>query len=160
VVSESSAHRRRRRNPENPEREPYAGSQAKRHKNRSKPLECCVSCQLMEGTPPPQPPPTAFGTAATGASVSFSDAETHYTILLAYFKDLVRWTGAALGLILAAGSLLFYSNLKDVRQDAMEQAQRVATEESREAVKKAFDEEHVKRLVEDVAKEKITAVTR
>lgn len=54
---------------------------------------------------------------------------------------------------------LFYSNLRDIRKDAKDEATRVATDESRDAVKRAFEEEHVKKLVEDVAKEKISAVT-
>lgn len=59
--------------------------------------------------------------------------------------------------VIAGG--LFYKDLNDARADAKDQAARIATEASRDAVKKAFEEEHVKKLVEDVAKEKISAVT-
>jgi len=87
--------------------------------------------------------------------VSFVDAEKHYRELLSFFKNLVWVAG---GLFVIAGGL-FYSNLRDIRKDAKDEAIRVATDESRDAVKKAFEEEHVKKLVEDVAKEKISAVT-
>jgi len=108
---------------------------------------------------PPHPPQPPAAPPPTPPSPSFADAEAHYTHLLAYFKHLVWLTSAALGLIIAAAGILFYSNLRDVRQDAKEQAQRVATDESQKAVKTAFDEKNVTELVEKVAKEKVTAVT-
>lgn len=92
-----------------------------------------------------------------------SDAEAHYVNLLAYFKHLVWLTGAALTIVVIVGGYFFHSNLqdslRDVRENAKSEAIRVATEESREAVGKAFEEEHVRKLVEEVAKGKIAAVT-
>jgi hypothetical protein len=100
-------------------------------------------------TPPPTPP--------------FSDAEAHYTNLLAYFQHLVWLTGGALGVVVLVGGYLFHSNLQDNLRDASENAKReatrVATEESQKAVKTAFDEKNVNALIEQVAKEKVSAVT-
>jgi hypothetical protein len=116
--------------------------------------------------PPPQPPqpPAALPPAAPpSAQVARSDAEDHYTSLLAYFKHLVWLTGGALGVVILVAGYLFHSNLQDslriVRQDAKGEATRVATEESEKAVKTAFDEKNVKELIEKVAKEKVGAVT-
>lgn len=68
-------------------------------------------------------------------------------------------TGIALGIVVVVGGYLFHSNLQDNLRDVKDNASRTAIDESRDAVRKAFDEEHVKKLVEDIAKEKIGAVT-
>lgn len=95
----------------------------------------------------PAPPPTP------------SDAETHFTNLLSYFKHLVWLTGGALTVVFGVAGVLLVSNLRDARQDAKEQATRVATDEAKTAVKNAFDEKHINDLILEAAKEKVGTVT-
>jgi len=101
---------------------------------------------------PPQPPSLPLSSQA-------ADAESHYKSLLEYFKNLMWLTGLMLALIIAVGGFFFWTNLRDVRQDAKEQARQVATAEAEKGVKQAFDEKNVNELIQKVAREKINAVT-
>jgi len=88
-----------------------------------------------------------------------AEAETHFTNLLAYFKHLVWLTTGAVTVIVVIAGALLVSNLRDVRQDAKEQASRVATDEAKKAVSTAFDEKHINDLILKAAKEKVGTVT-
>ena len=90
---------------------------------------------------------------------SGSDSETHFKNLLDYFKHLVWLTTGAVGIIVAVASYFLFSNLRDVRQDAKEQATRVATDEAKTAVKNAFDEKNINDLILKAAKEKVGTVS-
>jgi hypothetical protein len=119
------------------------------------------------GTPPvppssETPPPPSLPTprlASLASQVAWSDAEAHYTSLLALFKNLMWLIGI---LVIVAGALagaLLSGNLRDVREDARREATRVAVEEAERGVRTSFDEKNVSALVERVAKEKVDAVT-
>lgn len=93
-------------------------------------------------------------------------AEAEYKSLLSLFKNLVWISGIGLSIItvaatalVAIGSYFFWANLRDVRQDAKEQAAHIATAEAERGVKQAFDEKNINELVQKVAREKINAVT-
>jgi hypothetical protein len=108
-------------------------------------------------TQPPVPPPAQPQAAR-------SDAEAHYTNLLAYFKHLVWLTGIALGVVILVAGYLFHSNLqdnlRDVRQDAKGEATRVATEEAEKGVKTVLSGTNMNELVQKVAREGVAeAVT-
>lgn len=108
----------------------------------------------MGANPDPQPavPPTL-------PALTPAEAETHYTNLLAYFRHLVSLTTGAVAVVIAIAGFLLYSNLRDVRQDARDQASRVATDEAKTAVKNAFDEKNINDLILKAAKEKVGIVT-
>jgi hypothetical protein len=92
-------------------------------------------------------------------SVPTSDAENHFKSLLEYFKHLVWLTSAAVGIIVAVASYFLFSNLRDVRKEAKEEATRVATDEAKLAVKNAFDEKNINDLILRAAKDKVGTVT-
>src|SRR6266851_8046164 len=108
------------------------------------------------GTPPTPPNPVqpAVLDQQPPPVSTRSDAEMHFTNLLGYFKHLVWITTAAVTVILGAAVYFLASNLRDVRQDAREQATRVATEESKTAVRKTFDEKNINDLIHKAAIDK------
>jgi hypothetical protein len=105
-----------------------------------------------------------MGSDGVTPQVARSDAEAHYTNLLAYFKHLVWLTGGALGLVVLVAGYLFHSNLqdslRDVRQDAKAEATQVAREEAERGVKAVLSGTDMKELVQRVAQEGVAeAVT-
>jgi len=68
-------------------------------------------------------------------------------------------TGGFVTVLVAAAGFLFYSNLKDIREDAKQEATRVATVESKAAVEKAFDEKNINDQIQKAAQQKIAAIT-
>jgi hypothetical protein len=112
------------------------------------------------GSNPVQPPiPSEQQLDLSRLQNELQVAKSHYCELLQYFKHLVWLTGGAVALVVAVAGVLLYSNMRDVRQDAREQATHVATAEAERGVKQAFDEKNVNELVQKVAREKINAVT-
>jgi hypothetical protein len=85
--------------------------------------------------------------------------QAEYTNLVGYFKHLVWLTGGFVTVMVAVAGFLFYSNLKDIREDAKQEATRVATVESKAAVEKAFEEKNINDQIQKAAQQKIGAIT-
>jgi len=81
------------------------------------------------------------------------------TDLVGYFKYLVWLTFGALTIVLVAGGVIFYSNMHDLRTDVIEKATQIATNESHNAVKTAFDEKNITQQIQKAAQEKIGTIT-
>ncbi len=107
----------------------------------------------------PVPPQPALPVPPLAPSSTPTEAELHFTNLLAYFKHLVWLTSGCVTVIVAVTGFFLFSNLRDVRQDAKEQASRVATTEAETAVKNAFDEKNINALILKAAKDKVGTVT-
>lgn len=112
-------------------------------------------------TPPPTPPPTQPLPPPLP-----SGAEAEYKSLVSTFKNLVWVTGIGLSIItlaatvlVAIGSYFFWANLRDVRQDAREQAGHAATEEAHKKVSEAFEEKNLKAVIQQEAERQVKAVT-
>src|SRR5271170_6408703 len=88
-----------------------------------------------------------------------SDGQSEYDHLLSYFKHLVWLTGGALSVVVAAAGILFYSNLRDVREDAKQEATRVAARAANDSVRDAFNEKNVNDMILSAANEKVGRVT-
>jgi hypothetical protein len=87
-------------------------------------------------------------------------SEAHeYDRLFSYFKYLVTITLGSITIILAAAGVLFYSNIKDVREDARQEATRVATAEAKARVAQAFDEKNINAMILQAAQDKVGTVT-
>jgi hypothetical protein len=86
-------------------------------------------------------------------------SQVEYDHLLSFFKYLVTLTIAVLGLCIGIGAYLFHSNMKDVREDAKEEATRVATSEAKARVTEAFDEKHINSMILAAAQEKVGQIT-
>ena len=89
---------------------------------------------------PPSPPLNSSAIAPSGAQVE-------YEHLISYFKYLVMITASALTLIIGVGGALFYRSLKDVRDDATQEATRVATAEAKNRVSDAFEEKNINAMI-------------
>jgi hypothetical protein len=85
--------------------------------------------------------------------------QAEYTNLLGYFKHLVWLTGIFVTIAVGLSTFLFHSNLKDVREDAKQEATRVATVESKAAVEKAFEDKNINAQIQKAAQEKIGTIT-
>src|SRR5713101_8189272 len=92
-------------------------------------------------------------------SKQVSSSQSEYEHLLSYFKYLVTLTTVVVGLLVAAGAYLFHSNMKDVREDARQEANRVATSEAQSRVKEAFDEKNINVMILTAAQQKVGTVT-
>jgi hypothetical protein len=88
-----------------------------------------------------------------------SPSQFEYDHLLSYFKDLVKLTTTAISVLIIAGGVLFYSNMKDVREDAKQEATRVATSEAKAAVAEAFNEKNINGLFLSAAQQKVGTIT-
>jgi hypothetical protein len=85
--------------------------------------------------------------------------QAEYTNLVGYFKHLVWITGGFVTVLIGLAGFLFYSNLKDVREDAKQEATRVATSQSKAAVEKAFEDKNINAQIQKAAEEKIGTIT-
>jgi len=92
--------------------------------------------------------------------------QAEYTNLVGYFKHLVWLAGGfatfvftTAGALVALAGFLFYSSLKDVREDAKQAAIRVATSESKAAVDKAFEDKNINDQIQKAAQLKIGTIT-
>jgi hypothetical protein len=88
-----------------------------------------------------------------------TEPHLEYDRLLSYFKYLVAITGTFITVILVAAGALFYSNMRDVRADAKDEANRVATAEAKARVAQAFDEKNINTLILQAAQDKVGTVT-
>lgn len=86
-------------------------------------------------------------------------SQVEYDHLLSFFKYLVTLTTVVLGVCIAIGAYLFHSNMKDVREDAKEEATRVATSEAKARVTEAFDEKNIDTMILQAAQDKVGQVT-
>jgi hypothetical protein len=93
------------------------------------------------------------------ASHPAASPQAEYDHLLSYFKYLVTLTTVALGLLIAIGAYLFHSNMKDVREDAKQEATRVATSEAKAGVAEAFDEKNINATILLAAQQEVGKVT-
>jgi hypothetical protein len=93
--------------------------------------------------PPPQKPPS----------------QLEYEHLLSAFKYLVTLSTAFISLIIGVGAYLFHTNMKEVRDDAKQEATRVATAEAKASVAEAFDEKNIKAMILVAAQQKIGTIT-
>jgi hypothetical protein len=82
-----------------------------------------------------------------------------YEHLTSYFKYLVKITLGAMAIILTTASIVFYSNMRDVRADAKDEATRVATAEAKARVAEAFDDKNVNAMILKAATDKIGTIT-
>ncbi len=87
------------------------------------------------------------------------DVGAEYDRLLSFFKYLVTLTVLFLGLMVTAVGILFYSNLKAVREDAKEEATRTATKEAQTRVSQAFEEKNLNAMILKAAQEKVGTIT-
>jgi hypothetical protein len=108
--------------------------------------------------PSPQllPPPVKID---TGEINKADPAGAEYRHVLSFFKYLVTLTTTAITILLAIGAFLFYSNLREVREDAKQEATRVATVEARERVAIAFDEKNINAMILSAAEKKVGSIT-
>ena len=88
-----------------------------------------------------------------------SSAQLEYDRLIAYFKLLITVTGSVLGVIVIVAGALLYTNLKDAREDARQEATRVATTEAKARVAEAFDEKNINAMILQAAQDKVGTVT-
>jgi len=88
-----------------------------------------------------------------------SPPQLEYEHLLSYFKYLVTLSTAFLSLIIALGAYLFRSNMKDVRDDAKQEATRVAMTEAKASVAQAFDEKNINAMILLAAQQKVGTIT-
>ena len=88
-----------------------------------------------------------------------SNSESEYSHLVSYFKYLVTITGGVLAVAIGAASFLFYSNLRDARQDAKQAATDIATAQAKASVTQAFDEKNINAMILLAAEQKVGTVT-
>ncbi len=86
-------------------------------------------------------------------------ARAEYRHVLSFFKYLVTLTTTAITILLAIGAFLFYSNLREVREDAKQEATRVATIQAKEQVAIAFDEKNINAMILSAAEKKVGTIT-
>jgi hypothetical protein len=86
-------------------------------------------------------------------------SQAEYDHLLSYFKYLVTISVAFLTILIGAGTYMFHSNMKDVRDGAKGEATRVATSEAKIAVAQAFDEKNINAMILSTAQRKIETMT-
>jgi hypothetical protein len=108
---------------------------------------------------PPSAAPSGQAAQNAGPANQSDAAGSEFKNLLSYFKYLVTLTMGAIGVMIAVAGFLFYSNLKDVREEAKQQATRVATAEAKSAVAQAFEEKHINELILIAAQNKVGAVS-
>jgi len=82
-----------------------------------------------------------------------------YDHLLSYFKYLVTLTTVVIGLLIAVGAWIFHSSMKDVREDAKQEATRVAAVEAKARVTEAFAEKNINAMILSAAQEKVGTIT-
>jgi len=119
-----------------------------------------AACMGTNPVPPPTTPP--LPPVPPQATTAPLGAEAEYKSLLSLFKNLVWISGIGLSVItlaasglVAIGSYFFWANMRDVRQDAKEQAERVAKDESQKRVTQAFDEKNIQAMILKAAQEKV-----
>jgi H+/gluconate symporter-like permease len=88
-----------------------------------------------------------------------SSPQIEYQSLLSYFKYLVALSGIFVAVVVTVGGYMFHSNLKDVREDAKQEATRVATTEAKNRVTEAFEEKNINALILAAAKDKVGTIT-
>lgn len=88
-----------------------------------------------------------------------SGSQAEYDHLLSFFKYLVTLTTIVLGLVIAIGAYLFHSSMKDVREDAKQEATRVATYEAKARVAAAFDDKNINAMILVAAQQQIGKIT-
>ena len=104
-----------------------------------------------------------------------ADSEGEYRHLISYFKYLVTVTLTALGIIIAAGSALFYKNMSDVSgaakaaidstKDAASReiskiqtdASQIARTEAQKSIDEAFAKGNVQSMIERTTRERVNA---
>jgi hypothetical protein len=107
------------------------------------------------GTQPPIPPllpsPVTSVTPIPPDAVPIrTQAEIEYRDLSNYFKYLISITGTVLGILVAAAGILFYTNLRDARKDAVDSA----TNEAHKAVAAALEVPAMQKIIdEEVSKQ-------
>src|SRR5438445_1927274 len=112
---------------------------------------------MAETVPPANVPPTAAPPPVP--TVPPNSAQIEYDRILSYFKYMVTLSGICITVIAAVAGGLLYSNVKDVREDARQEATRVATTEARNRVAEAFDDKHVNGMILQAATDKIGTIT-
>jgi hypothetical protein len=115
----------------------------------------------MEEPIQPDPPPAVAPQAPEPRSVQnpTPSSNIEYDRLISFFKLLVWLTAGFITICLSTAGVLFYSNMKDVREEAKVEASRVATTEARDAVVRAFDEKNINALILKAATDKVGTVT-
>jgi hypothetical protein len=88
-----------------------------------------------------------------------SSSQLEYQSLLSYFKYLVTLSGIFVAVAIGIGSYMFHSSMKDVREDAKQEATRVATAEARTRVTEAFEEKNINDLILSAARDKVGTIT-
>jgi len=109
--------------------------------------------------PSQQPIPTQPVAPAGRVATPLDGPRSEYEHVLSYFKYLVTLSTAFLSLIIGLGAYLFHSNMKEVREDAMQEATRVATAEAKAGVAKAFDEKNIDAMILSAAQQKVGTIT-
>lgn len=84
---------------------------------------------------------------------------SEYDKVLSFFKYLVGLATGFFGLLLTVTGLFFYSNMKDVREEAKSEATRVATTEAKARVTEAFDQKNINAMILSAAQEKVGTIT-
>jgi hypothetical protein len=72
---------------------------------------------------------------------------------------LVTLTVIFIGLAARAATWFLASNIKDVREDARQEANRVATAEAKNRVAEAFNEKNINQMILQAAQDKVGTVT-
>jgi hypothetical protein len=98
-------------------------------------------------------------TESSHSGHSANAGHVEYDRLFSYFRYLVAITIGSITIILTAAGIFFYSNLRDVRADAKEEANRVATAEAKARVAEAFNEKNVNQMILQAAQDKVGTVT-
>jgi hypothetical protein len=105
---------------------------------------------------PPATPPVAIPIVPPNPGPR---SQVEYEQLFSYFRYLVTITVGAITLILGTAGVLFYSNMKDVRIDAKDEANRVAATEAKNRVDQAFDDKNINAMILKAATDKIGTIT-
>jgi hypothetical protein len=95
----------------------------------------------------------------TNPSNTVAGSQAEYEHLLSYFKSLVTLTTIFITLFAGLGAYLFHSNMKDVREDAKQEATSVATSEAKAAVVEAFNEKNINAMILSAAQQKVGTIT-
>jgi hypothetical protein len=88
-----------------------------------------------------------------------SGSQSEYDHLLSFFKHLVTLATAFIGFLVAVTSVLYFSSRKDIREDAKQEATRVATLEAKARVIEQFDEKNINAMILSAAQQKVGTVT-
>lgn len=86
-------------------------------------------------------------------------SQAEYDHILSYFKYLVTLTTIFVGFLITGGVYLFHSNMKEVKEDAKQEATRVATSEVKTRVTEAFDEKNINASILAAAQQKVGTIT-